>query len=132
MHRIAFVPASTLGEAPALDPYPSAALSSLPEGDVVWLVTRMTDDRATPALCGRIVIGGRHDADPADARPGPAAAVDVDASERCDPFPCDPIHSWPIWRTPFEGPAELTDTQAACLETYWAGARGRRIKHPSA
>jgi len=130
MHTIAFVPASSLGAPRGLAPHAGEALASLREGDVVWLVTRMTDDRATPALCGRIVIGRRRGTSTPGS--GPEPVPDADASERSEPFPCDPIRSWDIWRAPFEGLRQLTDAQAACLETYWAGVRTRRATHPGA
>ena len=128
MQLIAFVPSSGQSEGRGLAPYTGAALNALHEGDTVWLVTRMPDDRGTPGLCGRIVV----------SVPQATAAMSTPAepthniaeSERCAPFPCDTVLSWPVWRTPFEGMAPLTDEQAACLETFWAGSEGRRLTRP--
>ena len=132
MQLIAFVAAS--GRDPELDVYGGEEAGRLAQGDIVWLVTRMPDARGMPGICGRLVVLGTQENRATDrpmelahAHHGVRIIADRNVSERCDPFPCDVVRTWDVWRSPFGALAEVTPTQAACLETFWLGSEGRRV-----
>lgn len=133
MHAIIFEGTSEVGiqgrGGYGLDVYGGADLERLHPGDRLWVVTRMSDDRATPALCGRLVVDHveRHVPGTCDAplNAGDRShrlVVHREQSERCAPFVCDAIISWDIWRKKFAGVETLTEEQGSALEAEWKRA----------
>jgi hypothetical protein len=113
-----------------LDLWGSSIMDRLHAGDVVWLVTRLEDDRATPAVCGRLVVDHVESHTQGQARYQPSRAADTrrvvvrhDDSRRCPPFACEAILGWKVWRRHFGGMLVLNTEQGVALEAAWAGAR---------
>lgn len=140
MHAIIFEGTSEEGRqahgADGLDLYGENDLKQLGVGDVLWVVTRMGDDRATPALCGRLVVDhverhfpGMKDSPLNAGDKSTCVTVHHRMSERCAPFVCDAIISWDIWRRKFSGVEVLSDEQGRTLEAEWKRAsRDMRTK----
>src|SRR5688572_5715658 len=100
-------------------------LDNLAAGDVLWIVTRMGDDRASPALCGRLVVDQvtRHGPDEGNVENrSHCLVVHARQSERCVPFVCDAIISWDIWRRKFTGVGLLSEEQGRTLDSEWRRA----------
>jgi hypothetical protein len=112
--------------------YGAADLDTLASGDVVWIATRMEDDRGMPALCGRLVIsrierprGNVKLFEPAYCDRDRRAIMQFSRSERCQSLECPFIRTWEIWRSPFGGLRTLSDEQGRSLEEHWEKAAGR-------
>ncbi|MBX3390269.1 MAG: hypothetical protein KF691_12545 [Phycisphaeraceae bacterium] len=113
-----------------LDLWGGIELQVLKRGDVIWVVTRLAHERPVPALCGRLCVESalRHSSDHPNFQPlradcGMRVVAASSRSIRCDPFRCEVIASWKVWRSPFRGIGFLNADQGAALEDAWAENR---------
>jgi len=109
-----------------------ADLDKLEAGDVVWVVQRMPGARATPGLCGRLVVGcveeraaGSIAASALGREEFRHIRPEQQDSRRCDPFACPVIHTWGVWRRHYAGVVLLSAEQGETLEQAWRARETR-------